>query len=90
MEPNTEFKPEIVAEFKKRRIRQVIAVLPVVIIMLPALNSENNLLIGVFIAIIIIFSVFTLMNWRCPSCKGWLGRGISPNYCRNCGVRLQE
>lgn len=89
MEPNTESKPEIIAEFNRRRIRQVIAVLPVVAIMIPTLSTENTVLGWIFGVILVIYIAFTFKNWRCPSCNGWLGKGISPNYCRNCGVRLQ-
>jgi hypothetical protein len=30
------------------------------------------------------------LNWRCPNCKSFLGRGsgFSPNHCRNCGIPL--
>lgn len=94
MEPNTESKPEIIAEFNRRRIRQVIAVIPVVSIMFPALttadsDSPNQILLWIFYVVGILFIAFTIKNWRCPSCNGWLGRGIGPNFCRKCGVRLQ-
>jgi hypothetical protein len=32
---------------------------------------------------------FSWWNWRCPACKGYLGRGIEPRHCRNCGVELR-
>jgi hypothetical protein len=30
------------------------------------------------------------LNWRCPNCKSFLGRGsgFSPKQCQNCGIPL--
>jgi len=33
---------------------------------------------------------FSLWNWRCPSCRAYLGRGLSPRFCRHCGQQLRE
>lgn len=32
---------------------------------------------------------FSLVNWRCPSCNVYLGRGISPRFCSKCGIELR-
>lgn len=32
---------------------------------------------------------FSLRNWRCPACGGYLGKAISPKFCSKCGVPLQ-
>jgi len=39
----------------------------------------------VFIAAFIGFSAF---NWRCPSCKKYLGNNIGRQRCRRCGTKL--
>lgn len=31
---------------------------------------------------------FSLWNWRCPACKRYLGKQISPKFCSRCGVEL--
>ena len=32
---------------------------------------------------------FTLSNWRCPACHGYLGNRFDPTFCPKCGMRLQ-
>ncbi len=27
--------------------------------------------------------------WRCPACRSYLGRGVSPDSCPKCGVRFK-
>jgi rRNA maturation endonuclease Nob1 len=29
------------------------------------------------------------LNWRCPSCKKYLGKNINRHTCKQCGNRLQ-
>jgi hypothetical protein len=33
---------------------------------------------------------FSLWNWRCPACRGYLGRTFNPKFCQKCGVQLHE
>jgi hypothetical protein len=40
------------------------------------------LLVGAFFA-------FSALNWRCPSCKKYLGPNIHRTVCRHCGIRLR-
>ena len=39
--------------------------------------------------IVLLFVNFTAYNWRCPSCRKYLGSDIGRHSCRNCGVRLR-
>lgn len=39
--------------------------------------------------IILLFINFTAFNWKCPSCRKYLGSDIKKPTCRKCGVRLQ-
>jgi rRNA maturation endonuclease Nob1 len=32
--------------------------------------------------------IFSLFNWRCPSCNKYLGKAINAKFCAKCGVQL--
>jgi peptidoglycan/LPS O-acetylase OafA/YrhL len=92
---------ETFAEFKRRRARQISALLPLVPVFLALywlqthpdeelFGLATTVWAAVMGGIILGFIVFTLSNWRCPSCRGFLGKGISPRFCRQCGTQLQE
>lgn len=34
--------------------------------------------------------VVSYINWKCPSCKKYLGRSYNPAKCPNCGVKLHN
>lgn len=100
MEENCEINPEIIAEFKKRRMRQFIAVVPFVVALFPLFMLDDAGPDGLFgiptavigpvcIAVVIVMFIFSFMNWRCPACKSYLGKAISPRFCQKCGARLQ-
>ena len=89
---------EIIAEFKKKRTRQIMAVGPIILAFIALLSVENNptgifglapstILVGAF-AVIISVLIFSLVNWRCPSCNKYLGKAINPKFCVKCGVEL--
>lgn len=91
---------EIITEFKKRRTRQIMAIGPIVLAFIALLSVENNptgifgfapstILVGAF-AVIISVLVFSLLNWRCPSCNKYLGKAINPKFCSKCGTQLGE
>lgn len=91
---------EIKQEFRKRKIRQILLIIPfVVIVFLIVLNSnsENQLLEGMsnehllltnFVYVVLGF-IFTLINWRCPHCKRFPGKDINPKFCAMCGAELR-
>jgi rRNA maturation endonuclease Nob1 len=39
--------------------------------------------------VIIAFIGFSAFNWRCPSCKRYLGADINRHMCKKCGTRLR-
>jgi hypothetical protein len=41
------------------------------------------------IVLISAFIVFSAFNWRCPSCKKYLGNDISRRICKHCRIRLR-
>jgi hypothetical protein len=90
---------KIIQEFRLRQNRQffAISITLLFLIFLTLLYKRPDLfgefskeLISitqiVFIAAFIGFSVF---NWRCPSCKKYLGHNIGRQRCKKCGTRLQ-
>jgi hypothetical protein len=89
---------EIIAEFKKKRTRQIMAVGPIILAFIGILSVENNptgifglapstILVTAF-AVIISVLVFSFLNWRCPSCNKYLGKAINPKFCSKCGTQL--
>lgn len=100
MDEKGEANPEVIAEFGKRRMRQLIAIIPVVMAIVPLLLLEDAGPEGVFgipavviapisIGVVIGILIFSVINWRCPACRRYLGRGMSPRFCPKCGVPLQ-
>ena len=89
---------EIIAEFKKKRTRQIMAVGPIILAFIGLLSVESNptgifgfapntILVAAF-AVIISVLVFSFLNWRCPSCNKYLGKAINPKFCSKCGTQL--
>jgi uncharacterized membrane protein len=50
---------------------------------------SKNTLVAAQLVIIAAFIVFTAFNWRCPSCKKYLGKDIYKRACRHCKTRLR-
>jgi hypothetical protein len=86
-------------EFRLRRRRQWIMALPFLLVMgaVALAREPGDSLFGlaprvwvpVALAVLAGAVVFSLRNWRCPACKGYLGRGFGPRFCPRCGVALQ-
>jgi protein-S-isoprenylcysteine O-methyltransferase Ste14 len=94
-------KLELKEQFKQRRSRQLIMVLPVLVMMgvffwlskhpnASLAGLPPSTLSGVGIVVVVGALIFSLVNWRCPACNGYLGKGISPRFCRKCGFQLQD
>lgn len=86
-------------EFKQKRKRQIILVLiavPVALIYaffdrtLMPWGIPQQLIQGFMVLVILSLAIFSFINWRCPSCKKFLGKGINPKFCSGCGVKLQD
>jgi hypothetical protein len=90
---------EIIEEFKKKRIRQIMAVGPIILAFIALFSVEGNptgifglppnAVLGISFALIISVLIFSLFNWRCPSCNKYLGKAINPKFCAKCGVQLR-
>jgi uncharacterized paraquat-inducible protein A len=90
---------KIIHEFRVRQGRQflAIAVTLLLLVFLSVLYKRPDLF-GEFskgsvslaqIATIAAFIGFSALNWRCPSCKKYLGHNINRQRCRQCGTRLR-
>jgi len=90
---------EIIEEFIKKRTRQIMAVGPIILAFIALLSVEGNptgifglpqnIVLSITFAVIISVLIFSLFNWRCPSCNKYLGKAINPKFCAKCGVQLR-
>ncbi len=89
----------IMRDFAKRQTRQIIAIAATLfcVLLIAVIYKRPDLfggfskgsLMAVQALFIIAFLAFTAFNWRCPSCKKFLGSDIHRGVCRKCGARLQ-
>jgi hypothetical protein len=91
-------KERIIAVFSKRKRRQIIAVIPFTIVLIlffivvdgTSLGGvPSNILFPILIALLVIGTVFSFFNWRCPACNRYLRREVNPKHCSHCGAKLQ-
>jgi hypothetical protein len=87
--------------FKQRRLRQILVSLPTVLAIASLLLASDNpsllqrtgippgLLVPGMVGLFVAVAAFSLWNWRCPSCHGYLGKGINPAFCSKCGASLR-
>ncbi len=90
----------VIEEFRRRRTRQLVVIVPVVAVLVfmttrgegesIALAGLPEAVVGVT-ALVIILAVlaFSISNWRCPSCNRYLGKAINPAFCSRCGAQLR-
>jgi hypothetical protein len=90
---------KIIQEFRLRQGRQFLAIsITLLLLIFLTLVYKRPDLFGEFpreiisktqIVLIVVFVGFSVFNWRCPSCKKYLGNNIGRQKCRQCGTRLQ-
>jgi hypothetical protein len=90
---------QVMRDFWLRQGRQFLAIavaLFLVLLMAVAYKRHDlfgeyskNTLVAVQLVVIIAFILFTAFNWRCPSCKKYLGSDINRRTCRHCKTRLR-
>lgn len=89
----------VAGEFQVRRTRQLIATVPAVLAVLPLGLMDKgqesfagipaSVLLPVCLVVLFACIAFSLWNWRCPSCRRYLGKQFNPAFCSGCGVRFQ-
>lgn len=91
----------IVRLYKLRQGRQIAAIGIAVFLMAALLwkTDHPGIVLGalsrqtvtaLILAVIAAFTVFSALNWRCPSCGRYLGHDIAPLRCRSCGAGFRE
>ncbi|MGL5676431.1 MAG: hypothetical protein ACRDDX_08450 [Cellulosilyticaceae bacterium] len=77
---------QIRKKLKQRAVAQtVVPILAVLAILFTDICDHKY---GPFVLIGMLV-VFTLINWRCPHCNKYLGKGRSPKYCPRCEIRFK-
>lgn len=90
---------QIKREFWLRQGRQLLAIaIALFLVLLMAVvykrhdmfgEYSKNTLMAAQLVVIIAFIGFTAFNWKCPSCKKYLGQNIYKRTCRHCRSRLR-
>ncbi len=90
--------PRVIEEFKKRRSRRRTCVIIAVVGICLSVSAAGGGIAGmprefvdtVAFGLVVGVVLFSFVNWRCPACDGYLGKGASPKFCRKCGTQLQS
>ncbi len=90
-------KAEFKAKFTQTRRYQMALFVPVGGAVLLLVLSERyvadlglqTMALGIA-ALVLAAAGFSWLNWRCPACGKYLGKGLSPNHCPKCGVALRS
>lgn len=90
---DVEKQKAIYEAFKKKQRNQYI-ILAIVMLIYIAIKMEFHpqwLSAPILVGMVSASVIFSFINWRCPSCKRYLGRSLwGPKYCKNCGTRLKK
>ena len=92
-------REEIIRDFRMRQNRQLLAIaVTLVLILFPVLlykhpdifgEISRNVIFTLQVVLIAAFICFSVINWRCPVCRKYLGSDINKLICRRCGTRLR-
>jgi hypothetical protein len=103
LEVDLQYSEDQKAEFKQlyatRRRNQLMVSIPLVPLILAVVLTEDRAagtilglsrqVVGpIFLAVVGAVLFYSFRNWRCPACNKYLGRGVNPQHCQNCGVEL--
>lgn len=90
---------EMMRQFGQRQSRQFLAIsVTLLLLLVLTLLYKRHDLFGEFskmsivsaqIVTIGVFVAFSFYNWRCPSCRKYLGADINKRVCKRCRTRLQ-
>ena len=88
---------DVPAEFAGRRRRQFVVTVPLMVVTLvsailatDAEAHEGRVAAAVvFVITLVSLVAFSLVNWRCPSCRVYLHKVTNPKFCPNCGVAFR-
>jgi len=88
------------SEFARKRRNQFIVAMPVIALVVVSIFFEEQaqtaieglppaVAAGAVAIAVVGLLVFSLRNWRCPACEGYLGRNTNMVHCPKCGVALK-
>jgi hypothetical protein len=89
---------KIKSEFKALRSRQLTVTSPIIPVMIfllfygdkkPIITIMGIPIVWLAIPFAVFLLIFSLWHWRCPACRGYLGKRTNPKYCPKCGVELR-
>lgn len=101
MELTEQQKTEIKKSFGVRRKRQIIFTVLLVAVLSSFAFFEDKIGRGaiagispemagpLLFAFVLSALIFSVKNWRCPSCNKYLGKTMNPKFCNHCGVELR-
>ncbi len=81
-------KNENIEIFKERLFYQKLTIIPAIIAIIVGRFFDNKFVYFIAILIFIGIVVFSLFNWRCPSCECFLGKELRIKFCNKCGCKL--
>ena len=90
---------ELRQEYARRRKRQWSIVIPVVVIVVIAMQmvDSHETYLGLSSTVVLLLGLgillgafaFSVYNWRCPACSTYVGRG-NPTFCPECEFKLKD
>lgn len=86
--------------FARRRRHQLVVAVPVMVVIVaailghePGAGSVYGLPVALWapllVVVVAVALIVSFVNWRCPACNRYLGRGWNPKFCPKCGVQLR-
>jgi hypothetical protein len=92
--------PTVIAEFKRRRNRQLLASGLALLVVVPMMiwgsastawaGASESTIVSLAVTVVAASALYSLFNWRCPACTRYLGRSINPAFCSKCGAQLRD
>lgn len=89
---------EVKREFEVCKSRQLLTIIPLAPAALvaflfgdkgPSASLVETRLAWSAVAVVVAVLLFSFWNWRCPSCRSYLGKRGNPKHCPKCGVELR-
>jgi hypothetical protein len=81
---------DIRSRFRVKLGIQLVCIVPVIGLFFRALNEPGSVSPFVVVGSALIPILVGFFNWRCPSCKAFLGRNLLQFRCRSCNAGLLE
>ncbi len=97
MEYGAKERAEFKREYAARQSRQIIvAIIVLALLTLMVFARGKELFLGLPVSVLMPASAilaaiavgYSVLTWRCPACRAYLGRAVNQRRCRKCGVEL--